>query len=245
MKARRITPFIRGVTGVGIAVTTLNTATLIRRPNAPNLLTSLLTTPQAESTDIQQLWWALIPAAGLQCYIWLGQWSAVYLYSTVAIAYISTVQHALEVLRWTDRMSIGRFRREHRTLEVLQCNMNDLVRWLMWAEEVILITTVVFGLCGSVWAEGFRSIRLFIVAAFALSFLVTIWTGLGALYESSVEVLTVWKAQTGLPLDARKFLRSTRPIRVEIGSYFYADRPLVLTLLGVITENTFNVLLAA
>ena len=230
---------------VAIAVITLNTVTLIRRPHVPYLLTSLIIIPQVEKQQQQQQWWALIPVAILQIYIWIGVWSAVYFYSTFCIAYISMAHHTLELFKLTERMSPGRFRREHRTLELLQCNVNNVFRWLAWEIEVVLVTTVVFGLCGSVWSEGFRSLRMFIMSSFTLSFLVIIWTGMGTLYESSVEVLGLWKAQTDLPPHIRKFLRSTKPIRVEIGSYFYADGPLVFTLLGIITENTLSVLLAA
>ena len=140
-------------------------------------------------------------------------------------------------------MTPERFCVEKRTLQVLQCNYNALMRWSLWTGEMILITIVVFGLCGSVWAEGFQAVRLFVVAIFSLGLLVTFWKGLGAVYETSVEVLALWKHQKRPYV--RKFLRATRPVRVEIGSYFYADGSMVLTLLAIITENTFNVLLAA
>ena len=64
------------------------------------------------------------------------------------------------------------------------------------------------------------------------------------MHENSVEVLAKWKKKTRLELHVRKFLRSTRPLRVEIGGYFYADRSMVLTILDIITANTFNMLLA-
>ena len=134
---------------------------------------------------------------------------------------------------------------EKRTLQVLQSNYNDLMRWVLWSGEVILVTIVVFGLCGSVWADDVRAVRLFLVAIFSLGLLTTFWKGLGVVNENSGEVLALWKKQSRLPLHFRTFLLSTRPVRVEIGSYFYADRTMVLTLLDIITTNTFNVLLAA
>ena len=80
---------------------------------------------------------------------------------------------------------------------------------------------------------------------YLLGVLVTIWKGLGAVYENSVDVLFRWKQKKLLPLHVRKFLRSTQPVRVQIGSYFYADRSMVLTLLDIINKNTFNKLLVA
>ena len=143
----------------------------------------------------------------------------------------------------TDSMTQERFSIEKRILEVLKCNLNDLMRWVWWSSEVILISIVVFGLCGCVWAEGFPRVRLFVVAMFSLGLLTSFWKGLGAVYETSVDVLAKWKEQGTPSVYVRKFLRATRPDRVQIGRYFYADGSMVLTLLGIVTENTFNVLL--
>ena len=143
------------------------------------------------------------------------------------------------------RTMSGRFCIDIRKLEVLQCNFNALMRWLLWVDEVILVVICVFGLCGSVWTEGSQALRIFLVSVFSLSILATIWTGMGAVYETSVKALWKWRRTTGLPVHLRKFIRSTRPIRVLIGDYFYADGAMMLTLLSIITENTFNLLLAA
>ena len=162
---------------------------------------------------------------------------------TIANYYLRAANICLN--RLTDRMKSGRFCREKRTLQVLQSNYNDVMRWCLWAVEVILTTMVVFGVCGSVWTEGAGAIRIFLVAMLSFYVLVTVWKGLGDVYQNSVEVLATWSQQEGNSLLLRKFIRSTRPVRVEIGSYFYADRSMVLTLLDIITQNTFSLLLAA
>ena len=141
-------------------------------------------------------------------------------------------------------MTAERFYKEKRTLQVLQSNYNDLLRWVLWSLVVILVIIVVFGLCGSVWAEGAQTVRLYIVSTFCLGLLTTLlWKGLGAVHESSAEVLSHWKREEKLSLHIHKFLWSTRPVRLEIGSYFYADRSMILTLLNIIMTNPFNVLL--
>ena len=134
---------------------------------------------------------------------------------------------------------------EERTLRALQCNYNALLRWLVWGAEVILVTVCVFGFTGSVWAEGFQAVRIFLVAVFGLGLLVTVWSGLGTVYESSAEVLAKWRQKQGLPLYVRKFLCGRRPIRVEVGNYFYVDGGMTLTLFGIVAETTFSVLVAA
>ena len=118
------------------------------------------------------------------------------------------------------------------------------MRWLLWADEVILLIICVFGLCGSVRADGSQALRMFLVTFLCLTILGTMWTGMGAVYETSMKVLWKWRRTTVLPSHARKFLRSTRPIRVLIGDYFYVDGTMMLTLLSIITQNTFTLLLA-
>ena len=84
LKVKRIRPYARAVMGVGIAVVSLNTATLIRRPHSPHMLTSVI---PGVGTSRQMM---LIPVALLQCYIWCTQWSAMYFFCTFTIAYIRT-----------------------------------------------------------------------------------------------------------------------------------------------------------
>ena len=77
-------------------------------------------------------------------------------------------------------MKEERFCIEKRTLQVLQCNYNDVMRWYIWAVEAIKVTVVVFGLCGSVWVEGVQAVRLSLVALFALVLLIKLGKGFGA-----------------------------------------------------------------
>ena len=137
-----------------------------------------------------------------------------------------------------------RFCVEKRKMQVLQNNYNELLGHLLWRLEVTIITVCVVGLCGTVWTEGFQALRRFVVSAFCITFLATIWTGLGAVYETSAEILFTWRHPDGVALHARKFIVSMRPIRFQIGDYFYVDGTMTLTLLGIIAEYTFSVLLA-
>ena len=76
---------------VGIAVLSPNIVTLIMRPNISHLLTSII--PDFGAVHK----WKLTPIALIQCYIWCTQWSAIYMHTTVWIARVRIVQHALEV----------------------------------------------------------------------------------------------------------------------------------------------------
>lgn len=136
---------------------------------------------------------------------------------------------------------------ETRKLEVLQCEFNAIASWMLWGVEVVLVATSIFSLCGAIWIEGIRALHIFIVAMAAMAILLTLWNSLAQIYDTAVNVVKQFKQRAvnfgrtvpWLP----KYLRSTRPIRVKIGNFFYIDRMLILTLLGIITENTCGLLL--
>ena len=80
------------------------------------------------------------------------------------------------------------------------------------------------------------------VLAVALTIILSItYNKLSSIYDSSADVLRVWregKAQN------RRFLRSTPPVRVFIGSYFYVDKRLVLTIREIIVTNSVSLLVS-
>jgi len=59
------------------------------------------------------------------------------------------------------------------------------------------------------------------------------------------ELLNDWKRTTFVLTthEVTKFQRSCRLIRVQIGTFFFFDRTLVLTTLSIISENTFTLIL--
>ena len=93
--------------------------------------------------------------------------------------------------------------------------------------------------CGPL-AKGFVLPR--IIAEFSAVCLATCWNAFRDVHEASVNVLVKRKRREGLSLPARKYLRATRSVRVEIGSYFYLDHAMVLTILVIIIiiKNSFN-----
>ena len=93
LKPRRFGRFMKGVMCVGVAVVSLNTMSMFRRPNAPHLLTSLI----PDVTTVPK--WKLIPVAMFQCYIWCTQWSTIYFFCTFFMCHICTAQNALEILK--------------------------------------------------------------------------------------------------------------------------------------------------
>ena len=81
-----------------------------------------------------------------------------------------------------------------------------------------------------------------LIGTVALSILVSIWKKLGELHEASFLTLSAWRRMKSAPWF-RKFLRSTPALRVQVGRFFYVDKMMILTLLGIIIQNTSNLLL--
>ena len=74
--------------------------------------------------------------------------------------------------------------------------------------------------------------------------IVIIYSKLASLYEVSEDVLRGWKRGKSFSIWFRRFLKSTRPLKVQLGSYFYADKALVLTSLGIIADNSVTLLVS-
>ena len=71
-----------------------------------------------------------------------------------------------------------------------------------------------------------------------------LYTKLPSFFDASGIVLMEWRdAKSSRPWFPR-FLKSTIPLRVLIGSYFYADKKLVLTSMGIIADNSVTLLVS-
>ena len=111
--------------------------------------------------------------------------------------------------------------------------------------EISFICTVVFAICGSVWnEEGPRKVHLALSAA-GLGWVMTmIYSRMASIYDNSSDNLKQWRRCRAQRAWMSRFLKSTPPIRVLIGTYFYADKALVLTSLGIIAENSVTLLVS-
>ena len=137
-----------------------------------------------------------------------------------------------------------RFALETRKLQILQSEFNSVLRWQLWGMQVTLIAAAVFGLCGAVWnEEPGRKVHLATSGCASVVFLAFIYTRLASIFDNSSDTLKQWRG-CGSRQQAwlSRFLRSTPSLRVLIGAYFYADKQLVLTSVGIVIENTVTLL---
>ena len=142
------------------------------------------------------------------------------------------------------RYSPERFAIGYRKLQILVVELNSLLKWALWGLLNAFIFTAVFGTCGAVWGEGGRKIHVGSLAMFMTALIVIIYSKLASLYEVSEDVLRGWNRAKGSSAWFPRFLKSTRPLKVLLGSYFYADKKLVLTSLGIIADNSVTLLVS-
>ena len=135
------------------------------------------------------------------------------------------------------------YARQRRALDILQAHFSQLYSTYMLGLEMFAITTVVLNLY---MAVEFHSGRPLVMA---MGSTVTYWWGMlefAWVYETSREVMTAWKRSQHVQdsLWFRKFLRSCKPIRIPLGSFFYIDRGVVLTIMSIIVNSSASLILA-
>ena len=135
------------------------------------------------------------------------------------------------------------FYEEYRRLQIMQLYTNKLWSTTNILYEIIFITGAVLGFYGSVRLKGARALQQICVGIFYFSTLIHLWKNMSEVYETSVELLHGWK---DMIKDKwfRRFLQSTRPARMNIGSFYYADREIILTIMQIIMNNTCTLIMS-
>ena len=132
---------------------------------------------------------------------------------------------------------------ETRKLQIFLSEFNAMFKWTLWLFQAVVICVIVFGICEAVWGEGPRKIHVLISASGLILIQTVVYSKLVSVFDSSRVVLTEWRHYRGHAWFAR-FLRSTPPIRILLGSYFYVDKQLVLTSLSIIAQNSVTLLVS-
>lgn len=136
------------------------------------------------------------------------------------------------------------FMREARRIELLLNEYGQMFGRSIFYGEVVQVFIVIFSSYASVRSSGVSSLRSLTVAV-ALSWVGQQWLGkLADVYEGSRITLESWKDAGNLHDRLfRRFLKATKPMRVNVGGFFYADRMLVLTVGGIMLQNTASLLI--
>ncbi|CAG7821480.1 unnamed protein product [Allacma fusca] len=136
------------------------------------------------------------------------------------------------------------FQKEFQRLQILQGLYNTLWSTSNAGIEVVGLASASLAYYCAVRLTGTRAVHQLVVAVFCTTFLINIWDNMGKLSEISSEIIQSWKGMDGGAMWFKKYLKSLQPIRVYIGSFFYADRGIKLTILSILLDQTSSLLLS-
>ena len=123
-------------------------------------------------------------------------------------------------------------------IAVLLQHFNGVFGYYALSIEILGIVAVVVN---TTLAVIYDSGRAFIISLAALIILLHAYKSYGAVYEESKVSRDSWMSTAIL---TRQYRRAYRPGRISIGSFFHADRSLILTMLSIILNHTLNLVLA-
>ncbi|CAG7828981.1 unnamed protein product [Allacma fusca] len=173
-----------------------------------------------------------------------------FLYGSPALDYVFAmleIMNELDLGRKTYKTS-GRIRtpsnfmKLYRELQILNVNaMNIYAPVVLPTVQWLFSLWVVFCSYGFLKLSGLFAFTTCVCVVGLLLFLVVLFTILAEMEVRSRTVLTNWAGQ-GQSKILEKYLRSCKSIRVTMGTFYYADHGMVLTMLSFITESTVNLL---
>ena len=108
--------------------------------------------------------------------------------------------------------------------------------------KITMATSVVFSIYGAIKLHGNRAVLMAFVAGTGLLYLSVLFRRLGKFHELSERLLNSWQGSRDPVL--KRFLRSSRPVQVTIGSYYAVTGKTVMSLGAIITNASTNMLLS-
>ena len=127
---------------------------------------------------------------------------------------------------------------------LLVLNLDSEYRWLMFSLEIILIMIITVCFFASIRiSDGLLATRLCVVAVVSTVVTLGIFSAMAEVHADFQNMATSWKC---LPMrDAwfRRYMKCVKPIGLKVGSYFVADKGLVMTIAGIIVDNTVSLLM--
>ena len=123
-----------------------------------------------------------------------------------------------------------------------QCS-NSNFRWIIAITEALITTFAVISFGAAAKTDGLVALRALVVGLGVTSIFLLFIKNMAEVHEHFEAMLSSWRRLPGQDAWMRRFLRSTRPRGITVGNYFTVDRGLVLTVAGIIINNTVTVLM--
>ena len=171
---------------------------------------------------------------------WL-QWTSIVSFS-VDVSHIMKEVVPHKRLRGTQYAMADAFARTHRSLQMLQQQFASYYGNVMVALQGVGIWCVVLNTYIAVVGGSLRSLVLVlaIVSGYVQVLQVT-----AEVYQTSSDIMQEWKGvkREDLPLWFPRFWKSCKVLYIPVGSFFYVDMGLVLTVLSIMLVNSANLIL--
>ena len=88
-----------------------------------------------------------------------------------------------------------------------------------------------------------QSVRALLAAVTTGTIMMSLYSTMGKIYEDSKGIPKEWLLSCNDPWLKKRCIAYRAP-RVQIGSLYYADRGLIITMLSIVLQNTANLVLA-
>ena len=108
--------------------------------------------------------------------------------------------------------------------------------------EIIIVIAIVVNTTFTVLHGSSRSL---VIASTLFVIIIYAYRTYGTLYEESRVTWESWKRAGRSSAWFRRYCRAYRTPRILMGSFFYADRALTLTIFSVVLNYTANMVLTA
>ena len=139
-------------------------------------------------------------------------------------------------------ISTTKFTETYRCLQFLEQQLNAVFKYPLAAFKSIHILAVIRCMCTVAKTNGY--IRAFSLknAIAIVVFLTVTFKALGQVYEESQEVLRQKRSLLG-DKWFRRFHRSCRPLKIQVGGMYFAELGMCLTMRSFVIENVANILI--
>jgi len=141
--------------------------------------------------------------------------------------------------------SSANFQRIYRDLQTLQTFFNFCFRkWFFPTHKCAVMNVAVLGTFGAVKLSGPRAINMLGAATLSLLYLGMFFKKLGNIFVISEDVLRSWYCGAGKNRRLRSFLKSSLPLRSDVGYYYYVTKTTVVVIWATVFNLTTNLLLS-
>ena len=214
--------------------------------SSPRMLTSLIPAERRAKWD----WWLWKLGAALFHFItngfhfftaWL-QWSSIVSFSLDVSDLVKNVAPHEKCHHSDHLVAANTLARTHTSLGVLEMEFTSFYGSYMAATQTIFTFCVVLNAYQAVDGGSIRSLVIALGIAFGYVQFVEVTA---EVYHASVDVLEAWRrvGRRDVPEWFPAYLRSCRFLYIPVGSFFYVDRGLVLTVLSVMLNTSASLII--